>query len=964
MANKLLQSSSPVLFNARLWSGTDTQSDNSTAPIPSNPPPTVSVPLPRCASTPTPPRTPDPASGRRSVSFQVDHNPFISVDPSISVYDGYPAGSAISPASTASPLPVSPYHSPVSVPLHTLGEVEPARSSGTSAQVFDAFSWSAAITPHDYASAPQPYTPGHPANVAHREAMEREAYEGAEPEGMDGGAAPSRKSSSSSRRRTSDAESVGNSVGPSAGTSVAHAKAVTAAVKAKSHARKMSVGHILRPRNAFIIFRSTMIKEGQITENMEASCSSCRFNSHLIYLYVIQKDHGNISTICGILWRKLSPTEKLKYQRMADLEKEQHRLANPGYKYAPKTRKEPPARRRQKKDQDIVARRCALAAALLAEGRRGSEMARQLEHFDKEIAIQIKKEKEDAVRLGIRPEPYALAHSAKKLKRLEKERKERERALAAQAGAANLREGVLAMHAQADAQAAEKRRNAAGPSNPNGPFSRTPRNAYTPPGANMPPPVAREVAPAWTNPWASAPAPDMVNMGRRPSSCPPPAAGNMAIPALPTVPAVSIYNDYVSPTQPHAPHLVLEDMAQSSHAMNTPGPATAPPLHHPQPHHSQGPAVPRRRSSSVPPPSLYAAPPQQVASRNGNGWEPGTRRPSVVFSMELERRPSQVQWNDDMGMGDARRPSIAGQSLGFGMGWSRRPSAMLWAPQERRMSAQAPHAGSNNSWYSNGMNTASHLDDAGEPRIDFGNFSFQTATANNNSSYGPTNGGLADQHLPPTAGPDQSYQFPPPAGPNDVDMFPNMNPSPFGAILAQQNPRMPMSHDWQSQAQAMSPSANGYSHAPHTPEADYSHYPQQPNNHYGVPNVQVHEPTWSAPINNDQSVPHTPIGSSPHTGVDEEGDMFEPFGEEVAFPELNSAPRAGSEARGVTPGYPPQQTKTLPPYSSSLPLGDIIHENIMGEDDLAAYSQGAGNIGLNGFDNNWKMLSQVDERCE
>ncbi|CAE6445050.1 unnamed protein product [Rhizoctonia solani] len=930
MANK---TSSPDLFNAQLWSGTHTQTDDPT-------------PAPK-----SPLNAADPPSGRRSVSFQVDHNPFITVDPSISIYDAYPGASAISPASTASPLPVSPYHSPATVPLHTLGEVEPPSSSSTSAQVFDAFSWSAAITPHDYASAPQPYTPGHPANVAHREAMEREAYEGADPEDIAEEAPPSRKSSSSSSRRRASGDHAGNaSAGPSAGTSVAHAKAVTSAARVKSHARKMSVGHILRPRNAFIIFRSTMIREGQITENMEAS-----------YL----KDHGNISTICGILWRKLSPSEKLKYQRMADLEKEQHRLANPGYKYAPKTRKEPPARRRQKKDQDIVARRCALAAALLAEGRRASEMTKELEHFDKEIATQIKKEKDEATRLGLRPDPYAHAHSAKKLKRLEKERRERERALEAQASAANHREGVLAMHAQADAQAAEKRRNAAGHSNVNGPFSRTPRNAYTPPaGMSMPPPATLETAPAWINPWA--PPPDMVNMGRRPSSCPPPAAGNMAIPSLPTVPAVSIYNDYVSPTQPHAPHLVLEDMAQSSHAMNTPGPATAPPMHHPHPHHSQGFTVSRRRSSSVPPPSLYAAPAQPFASRNGNGWESGTRRPSVVFSMEMERRPSQVQWNDDMGMGDARRPSIAGQSLGLGLGgWSRRPSTMLWTSQERRMSAQEPHAGSNNAWYSNGMNTASHLD-AGEPRIDFGNFSFQAATANN-SSFGPTNGGLAGQHLPPTTGPDQSYQFPPPTAPNDVEMFSNMNPSPFGAILAQQNPRMPMSHDWQSQAAAMSPPSNGYSHAPHTPETDYSHphYPQPSNNHYGVPSAQVHERTWSAPINNDQSVPHTPIGSSPHTGIDEEGDMFEPFGDEVAFPELNNAPRAGSEARGAAPIYPPQQTKTLPPYSNSLPLGDILHENIMGsEDDLASYSQGAGNIGLNGFDNSWKMLSQVDERCE
>ncbi|CAE6390972.1 unnamed protein product [Rhizoctonia solani] len=955
MANKPLQSLSPVLFNAQLWSGTDTQIDDAPA-IPTNPTDSVG-PAPVPATSPAPatlnqPNTPesptDIPSSRKSVSFQVDHSPYITVDPFSQVYDGFPGASAISPASTASPLPMSPSRSPVSVPLHTLGEAEPLGSSSTSAQVFDAFSWSAAITPHDYASAPQPYTPGHPANVAHREAMEREAYEGADPEDIGGGGAgPSRKSSSSSssRRRASDAEEADDfGSGLAAGTSVAHARAISQASKPKSHARKMSAGHILRPRNAFIIFRSTMIREGQITENME-------------------KDHGNISTICGILWRKLSPTEKLKYQRMADLEKEQHRIANPGYKYAPKTRKEPPARRRQKKDQDIVARRCALAAALLAEGRRGSEMSRQLEHFDKEIATQIKKEKEEAARLGIRPDPYAHAHSAKKLKRLERERKERERALAAQASAANLREGVLAMHAQADAQAAEKGRNAPGPSSGSGPFSRVPRSAYTPPGGmSMPPPPAPEAAPAWTNPWASAPAPDAVNMGRRPSSCPPPATGNMAIPSLPTVPAVPVYNDYVSPTQPHAPHLIIEDMAQSSHPMNAPGPATAP-LHHPQ--HNQGFAVPRRRSSSVPPPSLYAAPAQQYTSRNGNGWEPGTRRPSVVFSMELERRPSQVQWNDDMGMGDARRPSIAGQSLGLGLGgWSRRPSAMLWTPQERRMSAQAPHAGSNNAWYSNGINSTSHLDDAGEPRIDFGNFSFQTTTNNNANSYGPSSSGFTDQHLPPTAGPDQSYQFPLTSGPTDVDMFPNMNQSPFGAILAQ-NQRMPMSHgNWQPPAAAMSPPTNGYSHAPHTPEADYSHphYSQQPNSHYGVPDVRVHEPAWPAPINNDQSVPHTPIGSSPNTRIDEEGDMFEPFGDEVAFPELNSAPRAASEGRSAPSVYPSQQNKSLPPYSNSLPLGDILHDNIMGsEDDLAAYSQGADNITLGRYDNNWKMLGQVDE---
>ncbi|KAG9103010.1 hypothetical protein FRC06_000505 [Ceratobasidium sp. 370] len=856
--------SSPVLFDARLWSN-QTRDDpppaTATEPVATEPTalePTPTEPTPTEPATPLsdPPRTPSPPAtplSRRSVSFH-EVSPFITVDPSAPVFDAFHGhGSAISPASTASPLPHSPAASPSTAPHNAFAEPEAQTGS---AQVFDAFSWSAAITPHDYATAPQPYTPGHPANVAHREAMEREAYEGADPDIVEGDAGPSRRGSSSSRRRGST-ESVAASSSAGAGTSVAHARAVTHSVKPKSHARKMSAGHILRPRNAFIIFRSTMIKDGAITENME-------------------KDHGNISTICGMLWRKLPAGEKLKYQRMADLEKEQHRIANPGYKYAPKSRKEPPARRRQKKDQDVVAQRCALAASLLADGRRGSEMARQLEHFDKEVAVQIKREKEEAVRLGIRPDPYAYAHSAKKLKKLERERKERERALAAQAGAMNLREGVLEMHARADAEVAEKRARAVPPPT-SGPFSRTPRNAYASPTPVAPAPVAAESAPSWTNPWASSSGPENANMGRRPSSCPPPAAGAIALPALPSVPAA--YNEYVSPTAPHASHM-MNELAPPNHHV----PAAAP-LHHPQP--QNGLVLPRRRSSSVPPPSLYAAP-FGSANPSANGWDAG-RRSSVVFSMELERRPSQVQWNDDMGMGDARRPSIA---------WNRRPSGMMWG-QERRMSAQAGEG-----WYG-GMNTNTNAVDhiETEPQINFGNYSFQTVTNGSSvpaSAYTAPANSTASVDPTAPAVPDQSYQFPPPS---DVEMYHDMNPSPFGTILAQ---------GWQPEPQsALSPVYSAHSHAPHTPEGDFQHPRAMP------PNPAFHQyGAWAG-------APHTPImASSPHTAApgEDDGDMFQPFGEEVAFPELNQE-GAGVGRVGVK-------------YNGGV------------EDDLTAYSQGADGLGI------------------
>lgn len=275
------------------------------------------------------------------------------------------------------------------------------------------------------------------------------------------------------------------------------------------------------------------------------------------------------------------------------------------------------------------------------------------------------------------------------------------------------------------------------------------------------------------------------------------------------------------------------------------------------------------------------------------------------------------------------------------------------------MSAQAP----NGSWYSNGMTSASHLDEPAEPQINFGNFSFQTTNAN--PSYAPNAGGLAA----PGVGPDQTYQFPP-AAPNDVEMFNDLGPSPFGAILAQQNQGMPAVahggwHGHQNEARStMSPAPAGYSHAPHTPEADF-YQPPPAGNHFAVPSVQVHEPTWSAPLAGDHSVPHTPSGSSPHTGIDEEeGDMFQPFGEEVAFPELNHGSREGSRAPEPRAGaFPPHQAKSLPYPHSSVPLSDIIHDTAIGpEDDMNAYTQGADNIGL-GYDN-WKMLGQVNERFD
>lgn len=88
----------------------------------------------------------------------------------------------------------------------------------------------------------------------------------------------------------------------------------------KSHARKTSVGHIPRPRNAFILFRSHAV------------------TSKMIPAHLGVVDHRNISQVVGALWRGLGAEEKSVWERMAEEEKRLHREKYPNYVYRPKAK--------------------------------------------------------------------------------------------------------------------------------------------------------------------------------------------------------------------------------------------------------------------------------------------------------------------------------------------------------------------------------------------------------------------------------------------------------------------------------------------------------------------------------------------------------------------------------------------------------------------------------------------------
>lgn len=88
----------------------------------------------------------------------------------------------------------------------------------------------------------------------------------------------------------------------------------------KSHGRRTSVGHIPRPRNAFILFRSHAVSSGLIPRSIGI------------------RDHSNISKIVGSVWRGLSDEERARWEELAEEEKRMHKERYPDYVYKPKKR--------------------------------------------------------------------------------------------------------------------------------------------------------------------------------------------------------------------------------------------------------------------------------------------------------------------------------------------------------------------------------------------------------------------------------------------------------------------------------------------------------------------------------------------------------------------------------------------------------------------------------------------------
>nr|GAT48971.1 predicted protein [Mycena chlorophos] len=117
----------------------------------------------------------------------------------------------------------------------------------------------------------------------------------------------------SSSASASDASSVG-------GSSPIEIDAAIPPPSTKKHA----AGHIPRPRNAFILFRSDYARKQQL--------SSALTN-------VERENQNDLSRSVGRVWRAMSDAERAPWHVMAEEEKKRHAAQYPGYKYAPRARK-------------------------------------------------------------------------------------------------------------------------------------------------------------------------------------------------------------------------------------------------------------------------------------------------------------------------------------------------------------------------------------------------------------------------------------------------------------------------------------------------------------------------------------------------------------------------------------------------------------------------------------------------
>jgi hypothetical protein len=186
-----------------------------------------------------------------------------------------------------------------------------------------------------------------------------------------------------------------------------------------SHAKKRDAGHIPRPPNAFILFRSSFIKSESVPGNIEGNHSTLsKIIGPSSYPSTLRR-HADATppSPIGIVWKTLPPAERELWEKRAIQAQAEHRARYPDWRFRPgtnvdalakrktkdKNKDRPPARRRRNpsaRDNGIATgggrckargvmqeRRCAQIAELLARGVKGVALTSAVQAWDKETGV-------------------------------------------------------------------------------------------------------------------------------------------------------------------------------------------------------------------------------------------------------------------------------------------------------------------------------------------------------------------------------------------------------------------------------------------------------------------------------------------------------------------------------------------------------------------------------------------------
>lgn len=123
----------------------------------------------------------------------------------------------------------------------------------------------------------------------------------------------------------------------------------------QSHSRKKREGHIPRPPNAFMFFRSELWSKEKIKKTVE-------------------RDHRQISRIAGQVWNEMSDEARKPFIEQALVAKEEHKKKYPDYKFSPVS-KGKGGKRRSREDVRAQVSRSKAIAQLLLSGLEGDNLA-------------------------------------------------------------------------------------------------------------------------------------------------------------------------------------------------------------------------------------------------------------------------------------------------------------------------------------------------------------------------------------------------------------------------------------------------------------------------------------------------------------------------------------------------------------------------------------------------------------